>query len=168
MSPSIANPSGSDRPTTDLFHDHAHLGRLLAELEDGLATYTHSSERPCHEDNLLAAAEALRDDLMRHCDQEDASLFPFLLERVPSLAPEVEHLIRLHDVMCGVLARLASGAGASRDGSSENAKHLAHLLDRFRSAYREHSEREAAILRGLYIHLSQEDRVIAEGLVAGL
>jgi hypothetical protein len=152
-------------PLSLLEHDHAQLTRLIAALHAEVVTLKEAgSPFEPMADDLVQALVALGEELFEHFAREEEGLFPFVVERVPDLAPDVAALVEGHDRICGAASRLLALRGRSPTPATIDL--AASLFQRLVEAYAEHSGRELALLSALAPRLDAAAREEIAPLIA--
>ena len=89
-----------------LIGTHGRLLDAIDDLRDGTVPGR----------DLTTHCLAFCDALTRHHTEEDAELFPMLAARHPQLRDVLDGLKRDHEVMAGMLDRVAAGVAGELDG----------------------------------------------------
>lgn len=137
-----------------LQHDHA---RLIDGLH-GLRSQLAQAPSPDRRRELLRAAEHLQDALLEHFGEEEEALFPFVREKLPALAAQVDDLAGGHDAVCGAIARVLHLARRSDLTPAEVFERAPEAVERLEDAYQQHSEREMALLDDAGRRLGDDER----------
>jgi Hemerythrin HHE cation binding domain len=159
-------------PIQDFQHSHADLSRAVVAIGLALRDGKRTSE-------LVREIDALRDELVTHFSREEEGLFPFLVDRVPSLQGAVDAVRLGHDIVCGAIVRLSHAAALSTGSSappsmppSSNVKaageSIGALFERFEKHYAEHAQEEGRLLASAAAHLSESDQTELRALLEGL
>jgi iron-sulfur cluster repair protein YtfE (RIC family) len=147
-------------PIRELSHDHAEINRNVLALGAILRDHDPRSE-PSRE--LVAHVGVLRELLFTHFAREEEGLFPFVVEVIPELAARVHEMEVAHDTICGALARVHALGSANAAVAP-----IIALFHRFETAYADHANTEAALLRSLDGRLDAVLRTRLAALVEGL
>lgn len=98
-------------------------------------------------DDVVQALVELSEELFEHFAREEEELFPFVVRRLPDLAPKVASLVEGHDRICGAASRLL--ALKDRAPTAGNLDLAASLFQRLVDVYADHSGREIELFAAI-------------------
>jgi hypothetical protein len=160
---------GTVDPMQQFDHDHATLSKLALEVR----SLVEAAEAPGAQIGEIHAALAdalalLREDLLHHFAREEEGLFPFVLEHLPDLGPQVERLAAAHDAICGTIMRMAHIAERDADAFARQLATITSLHARFEATYADHARDERELLEALPRRIDAHHRAELRALLEGL
>ncbi|MDB4947017.1 MAG: hypothetical protein JWP97_6551 [Labilithrix sp.] len=151
-------------PIDELTHDHGHLGALAHRVTASVQRLAHGGGAEAA-DELVHAAESLRDALLAHFAREEEGLFPFVEEHVLPLRAEVAELLAQHDA---VVQKATALVGAAGEAERTGAAGCVAALDAFVEVYASHARAEEALLHACDEALDPSRREALRTLLAAL
>ena len=151
-------------PIEQFTHDHGHLGSLVQSVATTL------SRRELSEaviDELVHAAELLRDSLLSHFAREEEGLFPFIEANVPALSARVSQLLADHDAVIARATDLIRTMSKAEQAQVGHASCVA-AYDRFVEVYAGHHQAEQSLLAACDAALDQAHRRELRGLLEAI
>lgn len=145
-------------------HEHDHLVRFFEDLDEQFRRISKQGLADAGGPELLVTArEDLNlglDEMLHHFDQEEAVFFVEIATKFPTLADDVQKLVRMHEFICDqtqLLQKLLELPDSNLVGRVDEVHDYVAVI---RGALRTHARQENTFFEDALEKMSPEERTV--------
>lgn len=142
-----------------LEHEHVHLNRVVESLRESIEAALRG-EREVAElrDEFVEFVGLVEEEIFEHFEEEEGTLFPWVIEQLPDTANTIATLEVSHDRICGTAGRMSWLLTQGEATFESSFDQFVALFARFDANFTKHAREERELLRSLHARLNADQR----------